>query len=241
MYLSEKKVLSLYKSKLLFILTFQCCKCNIRNMIGIVDYNAGNIKSVERALSFLNCEYVISKNPSDLKNVDKVLFPGVGEAKYAMEQLKKTGYESFLKDFASSGKPLLGICLGSQIIFDYSEEGNVDCLGLIKGKIKHFESVMDKNLVNENGLKYKIPHMGWNNLNFLKPEDKIFAGIDKNASFYFVHSYHAVRCEDSLIASTEYGASLTAAVANKNVMGCQFHPEKSGDVGLSILRSFCAI
>ena len=119
------------------------------SMIGIVDYNAGNIKSVERALSFLNCEYVISKNPSDLKNAEKVIFPGVGEAKYAMEQLKKTGYESFLKDFAESGNPLLGICLGSQIIFDYSEEGNVECLGLLKGKIRHFSQLCKEANITE--------------------------------------------------------------------------------------------
>ena len=211
-------------------------------MIGIVDYNAGNIKSVERALSFLNCEYVISKNPSDLKNAEKVIFPGVGEAKYAMEQLKKTGYESFLKDFAESGKPLLGICLGSQIIFDYSEEGNVDCLGLIKGKIKHFESVMDKNLVNENGLKYKIPHMGWNNLDFLKPEDKIFTGIDKNAAFYFVHSY-LIQPENTevILATADYGVKVPSAIKSKNIYAFQFHPEKSGEWGLKLLQNFISL
>ena len=208
-------------------------------MIGIVDYNAGNIKSVERALSFLNCEYVISNNPSDLKNAEKLIFPGVGEAKYAMEQLKKTGFDVFLKDFADSGKLLLGICLGSQIIFDYSEEGNVDCLGLIKGKIKHFERVMDKNLVNENGLKYKIPHMGWNNLDFLKPEDKIFTGIDKNASFYFVHSY-LIQPEDSnvILATADYGVKVPSAIKSNNIYAFQFHPEKSGEWGLKLLQNF---
>jgi glutamine amidotransferase len=208
-------------------------------MIGIVDYNAGNIKSVERALSFLNYEYVISKNPSDLKNAEKLIFPGVGEAKYAMEQLKKTGFDVFLKDFADSGKLLLGICLGSQIIFDYSEEGDVECLGLIKGKIKHFESVMDKNLVNENGLKYKIPHMGWNNLDFLKPEDKIFAGIDKNASYYFVHSY-LIQPEDSnvILATADYGVKVPSAIKSNNIYAFQFHPEKSGEWGLKLLQNF---
>lgn len=209
------------------------------SMIGIVDYNAGNIKSVERALSFLNCEYVISKNPTDLKNVDKLIFPGVGEAKYAMEQLKKTGFDIFMKDFAESKKLILGICLGSQIIFDYSEEGDVNCLGLIKGKIKHFDSVLDKNCLNENGLKYKIPHMGWNNLDYLKPEDKIFTEIDENASFYFVHSY-LIQPENPevILATADYGVKVPSAVKSDNIYAFQFHPEKSGEWGLKLLQNF---
>jgi glutamine amidotransferase len=156
-----------------------------------------------------------------------------------MEQLNKTGFDVFLKDFAQSGKLLLGICLGSQIIFDYSEEGDVECLGLIKGKIKHFESVMDKNLVNENGLKYKIPHMGWNNLDFLKPEDKIFAGIDKNASYYFVHSY-LIQPEDSnvILATADYAVKVPSAIKSNNIYAFQFHPEKSGEWGLKLLQNF---
>ena len=190
-------------------------------MIGIVDYNAGNIKSVERALSFLNCEYVISKNPIELKNADKLIFPGVGEAKYAMEQLNKTGFDIFLKDFADSQKPLLGICLGSQIIFDYSEEGDVNCLGLIKG------------------LKYKIPHMGWNNLEFIKPEDKIFTNVDKNASFYFVHSYLIQPDEeDVILATADYGVKVPSAIKSNNIYAFQFHPEKSGEWGLKLLQNF---
>ena len=209
------------------------------SMIGIVDYNAGNIKSVERALSFLNCEYVISKNPTDLKNVDKLIFPGVGEAKYAMEQLKKTGFDVFMKDFAESKKLILGICLGSQIIFDYSEEGDVNCLGLIKGKIKHFDSVLDKNCLNKNGLKYKIPHMGWNNLDYLKPEDKIFTEIDKNASFYFVHSY-LIQPENPevILATADYGVKVPSAIKSDNIYAFQFHPEKSGEWGLKLLQNF---
>lgn len=208
-------------------------------MIGIVDYNAGNIKSVERALSFLNCEYVISKNPIELKNADKLIFPGVGEAKYAMEQLSKTGFDIFLKDFADSQKPLLGICLGSQIIFDYSEEGDVNCLGLIKGKIKHFDNVLEKNCLNENGLKYKIPHMGWNNLEFIKPEDKIFTNIDKNASFYFVHSYLIQPDEeDVILATADYGVKVPSAIKSNNIYAFQFHPEKSGEWGLKLLQNF---
>ena len=111
-------------------------------MIGIVDYNAGNITSVEHALEYLKADYVLSKNPAELKDADKIVFPGVGDAAYAMEQLKATGFDKFLKNFHASGKPMIGICLGSQIVFDFSEEGNVECLGLIPGKIKHFSDLI---------------------------------------------------------------------------------------------------
>ena len=209
-------------------------------MIGIVDYNAGNIKSVERALSFLNCEYVISKNPIELKNADKLIFPGVGEAKYAMEQLNKTGFDIFLKDFADSQKPLLGICLGSQIIFDYSEEGDVNCLGLIKGKIKHFDNVLEKNCLNENGLKYKIPHMGWNNLEHVNGECKILKDVPETSDFYFVHSYVICPEDNSVIkAVADYGIKVPSVVQFNNIYACQFHPEKSGKYGLKILENFC--
>ena len=165
-------------------------------MIAIIDYDAGNIKSVERALSFLNCEYVISKNPSDLKNAEKVIFPGVGEAKYAMEQLKKTGYESFLKDFAESGKPLLGICLGSQIIFDYSEEGNVDCLGIFDSRVRKFEA--------DPSAGVKVPHMGWNELTLVNPAP-ITASLKSGDHVYFVHSYKAIMKDRAdLVAVTDY-------------------------------------
>ena len=129
-------------------------------MIGIIDYNAGNITSVEHALEFLKAPYILSKNPRDLENVDKVIFPGVGDAAYAMNQLKNTGFDSFLKDFSASGKPLMGICLGSQIVFDYSDEGDTSCLGLLKGNIVH----MSKFDELEKDSRIKIPHMGWNNV-----------------------------------------------------------------------------
>ena len=138
-----------------------------------------------------------------------------------------------------SQKPLLGICLGSQIIFDYSEEGDVNCLGLIKGKIKHFDNVLEKNCLNENGLKYKIPHMGWNNLEFIKPEDKIFTNVDKNASFYFVHSYLIQPDEeDVILATADYGVKVPSAIKSNNIYAFQFHPEKSGEWGLKLLQNF---
>ena len=171
--------------------------CYIIPMVGIVDYNAGNIKSVERALGFLKAEYVLSKNPADLEKCDRLIFPGVGEAKYAMEQLKLTGFHSFLRDWAAAGKPLLGICLGSQIIFEHSEEGDVDCLGLLKGEIKHFKSVWAgagtagacSSTAPAGRPRLKVPHMGWNNLSYTNGGSRLFEGVPAGADFYFVHSY----------------------------------------------------
>lgn len=209
-------------------------------MIGIVDYNAGNIKSVERALTFLGFDYVISKNPKDLAKVDKVIFPGVGEAKYAMDQLKLTGFDSFLKDYATSGKPLLGICLGSQIIFDYSEESDTKCLGLVPGDIKHFQTVFhQEKITSTSDNLLKIPHMGWNNLQFSTPIDSIFNNIDKNSSFYFVHSYLIQPKDNSIIIATaDYGVKVPSAIHYKNIYAFQFHPEKSGPTGLQLLKNF---
>jgi len=154
-------------------------------MIGIVDYNAGNIKSVERALGFLKADYILSKNPKDLEKADKLIFPGVGEAAYAMDQLKKTGFDLFLKDWAKAQKPLMGICLGSQIIFDWSEEGGVECLGLLHGKVNHFKTVYKNNSVESD---LKIPHMGWNNLEYINGSSALFDGVDKNQTFIlFTH------------------------------------------------------
>ena len=185
-------------------------------MIGIVDYNAGNIKSVERSLVALGIEYKISKNPSDLSDVDRVIFPGVGEAAFAMDQLQKSGFDSFLKDFAASGKPLLGICLGSQVIFDYSEEGDTQCLGLVKGSVKHFASVLpetEKNL--------KIPHMGWSSVDFVK-NLPIFDGIPNHSDFYFVHSY-LIQPEnpDVVTGYADYGVKVPAVIHSGNIYAMQ--------------------
>lgn len=205
-------------------------------MIGIVDYNAGNITSVERALQSLNIKYIRSKNPEDLKECSKLIFPGVGDAAYAMEQLKITGFDNFLKNWANSGKEILGICLGSQIIFDFSEEGNTDCLGLIKGKIRHFSNI-DSSL-QEKG--FKIPHMGWNNLNYENGNCPILKDVPVTADFYFVHSYVICPEENSVIkAAADYGIKVPAVIQSGSVFACQFHPEKSGEAGLKILKNFC--
>lgn len=205
-------------------------------MIGIVDYNAGNIKSVERALGFLKADYILSKNPKDLEKADKLIFPGVGEAAYAMDQLKKTGFDLFLKDWAKAQKPLMGICLGSQIIFDWSEEGDVECLGLLHGKVNHFKTVYKNTGVESN---LKIPHMGWNNLEYINGSSALFDGVDKNSDFYFVHSY-LIQPDDVTIvkAYADYGVKVPACVSQGSITAFQFHPEKSGKAGLKILQNF---
>lgn len=204
-------------------------------MIGIVDYNAGNITSVQRALNSLGIKNILSKNPEELKNCDKLIFPGVGDAAYAMVQLKETGFDKFLKEWTAAGKPVLGICLGSQIIFDLSEEGNTPCLGLVKGTIKHFFNI-DSSLKNK---EMKVPHMGWNNLTRYG-DCPILQDVPENADFYFVHSY--VICpEDKTVvkATAEYGIQVPAVIQQGNLFACQFHPEKSGKPGLKILENFC--
>ncbi|MBR1639978.1 MAG: imidazole glycerol phosphate synthase subunit HisH [Treponema sp.] len=204
-------------------------------MIGIVDYNAGNITSVARALKSLGMEYILSKKPSDLKDCDRLIFPGVGDAAYAMVQLKETEFDTFLKDFVKTGKPLLGICLGSQIIFDFSEEGNTECLGLVKGKISHFES-LDKDIVSKG---FKIPHMGWNNLTLKNGDCPLLKGLPENSDFYFVHSYVICPESDEVIKATaDYGIKVPSVIQSGNIFACQFHPEKSGKAGLAILKNF---
>ncbi|WP_294427407.1 imidazole glycerol phosphate synthase subunit HisH [uncultured Treponema sp.] len=203
-------------------------------MVGIVDYNAGNIKSVERALAFLKADYVLSKNPCDLEKCDRLIFPGVGEAKYAMEQLKLTGFDTFLKDWAQAGKPLVGICLGSQIIFEHSEEGDVDCLGLLKGTIRHFDSVW-----KENSHSLKVPHMGWNNLEYVNGSTPLLDGVDPKSDFYFVHSYLIQPSDESIVkAYADYGCKVPACVSQGSITAFQFHPEKSGRAGLKILENY---
>lgn len=210
-------------------------------MIGIVDYNAGNITSVEHALEFLKADYVLSKNPQDLKNVDKIIFPGVGDATYAMEQLKATGFDVFLKEFHSTGKLMIGICLGSQIVFESSEEGNTECLGLIPGKIEHFDKLLKKDSsLNSNFTdNIKIPHMGWNNIEFCNGSSKLLNGVEKNSDFYFVHSYVIQPKESSVIKGyANYGIKVPAIIEKDNLTVFQFHPEKSGRAGLKILENF---
>lgn len=207
-------------------------------MIGIIDYNAGNITSVGRALDKLGIEHILSKNPDDLKNCNKVIFPGVGDAAYAMGELKKSGFDSFLKKCNDEGIPILGICLGSQIIFDWSEEGDTNCLGLAKGKIRHFYKISPE--MESSGLK--VPHMGWNNITLQNGGCPILQGVPENSDFYFVHSYVICPDDESVIkATSDYGIKVPAVIQSGNVFACQFHPEKSGEPGLKILKNFCGL
>lgn len=196
--------------------------------IGIVDYDSGNLTSVETALRFLKADYFISGNPSELKQADKLIFPGVGEARSAMGILKQRGLDIFIKEYFKSGNPLLGICLGCQIVLDSSEESNTVCLGLVSGISKEFPLNM--------GLK--IPHMGWNQINFTGSHP-VFKGIPNNKSFYFVHSYYPelVNIADA-VCTTEYGFEFSSGFSVDNLVALQFHPEKSGPHGLQILDNF---
>ncbi|HOC28673.1 MAG TPA: imidazole glycerol phosphate synthase subunit HisH [Treponemataceae bacterium] len=202
-------------------------------MTGIVDYNAGNIRSVELALLSLGVEYRISRTPADLESADRLIFPGVGEAAFAMQELKKAGFDVFLKDWARSGKPLLGVCLGSQIIFEHSEERDTPCLGLIPGSVRKFPASF-----KEKGLK--VPHMGWNDITWKNGGSRLFDGIPEHSDFYFVHSYYIDPADPSVVtAAADYGISVPCAVKYGNIEAVQFHPEKSGAHGLVLLANYC--
>ena len=209
-------------------------------MVGIIDFNAGNITSLERALEYLNIPYVTSKNPEELAkaNCDRFMFPGDGDDAYAMSQLKKSGFDVFVREQVAAGKLLFGICVGSQIIFEHSEEGDTECLGLVKGEIRHFYSIKPE-LKNEN---MKVPHMGWNNLTFENGDCPILKGIKNDFDVYFVHSYVICPSDQSVIkASADYGIKVPAVIQSGNVFATQFHPEKSGEMGIQILKNFCEI
>jgi glutamine amidotransferase len=199
-------------------------------MVAIVDYGVGNLFSLECSLNAIGAEVVITADPEILKKAHQVLLPGVGAFEDAAKKLRDTGLDTVIKELAASGKPLLGICLGMQMLFEKSYEyGEHKGLGLIPGKVISMEGIVPSD--------YKIPHIGWNALRF-KQDCPIFKDINEGDCVYFVHSYFATDCAPYVTATAEYGPELTAAVAYKNVFGCQFHPEKSGAVGLSILKAF---
>lgn len=198
-------------------------------MIAIVDYDAGNLTSVKRALDYLGIKSEISFKSDVILNADKVIFPGVGHAASAMETLKNRGLDKTLKEVYVQGTPLLGICLGTQIILSNSEEGDTTCLGLIDGTCLKFK-LADKQL--------KIPHMGWDSLIF-QQQHPLFDGIEDKSEFYFVHSYYPQPAEESdIVAVCEYEINFPAVVARKNLCAVQFHPEKSGPAGLRLLQNF---
>ena len=198
-------------------------------MTVILDYGVGNLFSLRSSFAVIGEESVITSDSAVIERADRIILPGVGAFKDAMEKLKASGLVSSLKKAAEKGTPILGICLGMQLLFEKSYEyGEHEGLGFLKGVVKPIPA---------KGLK--IPHMGWNALTFVGGKHPLFKYLSEGDHVYFVHSYAAVDCEDSVIAQAEYGAPVTAAVAKGNVMGCQFHPEKSGDVGLKILKAFC--
>ena len=200
-------------------------------MVAIVDYGVGNLFSLSSSLAAIGQEVVVSGDPKVIASADRVILPGVGAFRDAAAKLRLYGLDEAVKKAAGSGRPLLGICLGMQLLFDESfEYGRWDGLRLLKGSVKPIKDLIPAEL--------KIPHMGWNGLDIVK-DSPLLGRIKSGDQVYFVHSYAVTGCEDSLLATAEYGAKLTAAVGRDNVFGCQFHPEKSGDVGLDILRAFC--
>lgn len=201
-------------------------------MIAIIDYDAGNLKSVEKALISLGEEVVVSRERDVLLSADKVVLPGVGAFGDAMNKLSEYGLIEVIKEIVDNNTPFLGICLGLQLLFEESEEAHgVAGLGILKGKILKIPP--------KEGLK--IPHMGWNSID-IKPEARLFKGIKNNSYVYFVHSYY-LKAEDEAIvaASTEYSTHIHASVENDNVFACQFHPEKSSELGLKILKNFAEL
>ena len=207
-------------------------------MIAIIDYGVGNLFSLQSSLKYIGQEAVVTADPVLIEEADRIIMPGVGAFEDAARKLRESGMADLVTAQAKAGKPLMGICLGMQLLFEKSYEyGEHEGLGLIKGSIVPIKDVVPEN--------YKIPHIGWNALAFAgraaEGGEPLFQYISEGDHVYFVHSYYGADCEDSTIARTEYGAPITAAVADGKVYGCQFHPEKSGKVGLNILRAFCEI
>lgn len=205
-------------------------------MVGIIDYGIGNLFSLKSSLAYIGEQAIVTNNAEELHKCDHIILPGVGAFSDAIKKLKESNMDKVVLSEAASGKPLLGICLGMQLLFEKSYEyGAYEGLGLIPGSVRPIASMIPEGL--------KVPHIGWNGLHFPKGKERcpIFADLQENDCVYFVHSFAAVDCAENLTASTEYGAELTAAVAKGNVYGTQFHPEKSSEVGLQILRAFCKL
>ncbi|MBR6742622.1 MAG: imidazole glycerol phosphate synthase subunit HisH [Clostridia bacterium] len=200
-------------------------------MIAIVDYGVGNLFSLISSLQAIGQSAIVTSDKNEILAADKLILPGVGAFEDAIKKLRDSGLDKTLFEFAATGKALMGICLGMQLLFEKSYEyGEHEGLGLLKGEICPIKNDVPASL--------KIPHIGWNALKFTK-KHPLFRYIQDGSCVYFVHSYYAKGCDDSIIASAEYGTDICAAVAKGNIMGCQFHPEKSGTVGLNILKAFC--
>ena len=202
-------------------------------MIAIVDYGVGNLFSLKSSFAMIGADAQVCADAQTIAKADKILLPGVGAFEDAARKLRESGLADVVVKAAGKGTPLMGICLGMQLLFEKSYEfGEHDGLGLLKGSVVDMTNVIPKEL--------KVPQIGWNALHHCK-QHPLLKNTREGEFVYFVHSYYATGCEESLLATCEYGAELTAAVAKDNVMGCQFHPEKSGEVGLRILRAFCEL
>jgi glutamine amidotransferase len=196
----------------------------------VIDYGAGNLKSVVNALAHLGARYLVTSRPSDLKEASALIFPGVGEAAQSMGELKRTGLDGALREFLASGRKILGICIGCQVIFERSEERATQCLGLFPGLVRRFPP----------GTGLKVPHMGWNTVHFTRSHP-VFDGIPQDSSFYFVHSYYPAPADPAMVAGvTEYGGPFASCIAQDNLVAFQFHLEKSGPLGLKLLSNFLA-
>ena len=203
-------------------------------MTAIIDYGVGNLFSLKSSFAYIGEQAVVTSDPQVILSADRIILPGVGAFGDAAKKLFESGMADVLKQAASQSKPILGICLGMQLLFEKSYEyGEHEGLGFVKGSVRPIAERVDTDV-------YKIPQIGWNALHFTKTSP-LFKYINEGDFVYFVHSYYGADCDDSLIATTEYGFEVTAAVSSGSVFGTQFHPEKSGEVGMKILKAFCEI
>ena len=203
-------------------------------MIAIIDYGVGNLFSLKSSFAAIGAEAVVTADPAVIDAADRIILPGVGAFEDAARKLRDSGMADVVRQQAAASKPIMGICLGMQLLFDKSYEyGEHEGLGLIPGAVRPIRDVIPAD--------YKVPHIGWNALSFVGEKSRLFTYLNEDDCVYFVHSYYAADCGDAVTATAEYGAPLTASVEKGNVYGCQFHPEKSGKVGLSILKAFCEL
>jgi glutamine amidotransferase len=205
-------------------------------MIAIIDYSAGNLTSVQRALAYLDQNSVITHDPAQVLAAERIIFPGVGAAGKAMFDLKRLSMDKALLASYQAGKPILGICLGTQIVMEWSEENNTTCIGLIKGEVHRFPDTV----AEKNGRPLKVPHMGWNSIT-LKRKHVLFRDVEPDSEFYFVHAYYPCPKDPAnVLGETQYGIFFASVLFSGNLVAVQFHPEKSGKPGLKILSNFCS-
>ena len=204
-------------------------------MIAIIDYDAGNLTSVARAVSHIGFQCIVTSDAGEILKAERIIFPGVGAAGSAMASLKRIGLGSAIADVFRTGKPVLGICLGTQIIMGHSDENDTSCLGMINGHVRAFQT----DIRSENGSRLKIPHMGWNSIR-IKKKHPVLSGIREDDEFYFVHGFYPdPENSEHVLGTTDYGISFASVVGHKNLFATQFHLEKSGKPGLRMLENFC--